>query len=193
MSQVSHYPTDLSHLPIEVIHKGVIDFRRRKTGKMRRIIPLPPEVAAMLSAYKRPRPLDAAFDGFVFLNRKGRPFGMPPRRNEISYDFRLLQEEAGVYRLGRNFTGLRTTSFNAMLKASTMDRALIMGRRPPDMSAIDWENYLEHPSLDSVRVLTRSMWRSFKSQLMGDDASEPLPSVPASAVRSSASRRGARR
>lgn len=159
-------PADLTNITRDVINGNTIDYRRRKTGKMRRIIPLPDEVADLIRAYKRPAPLLPEFSELVFLNKKGRQFGLYPRRNEISNEFKLLQIEAGVYRVGRNFTGLRTTAFNAMLDASAMARGLIMGRRPPDISATDWESYLEHPDLKSIRALTHSQWSHFKVQLL---------------------------
>jgi len=67
---------DLSHLTDEVIDfdKGVIDYRRRKTGKARRIIPLRPEVLAMLKTYSRHEPAEG-FEDLFFVTATGQPLG----------------------------------------------------------------------------------------------------------------------
>lgn len=65
--------SDLANLTRDVINleEGTIDYRRRKRGKVRRIIPLRPEVLKMLKAYQRPAPVRPEDADLVFLTPTG--------------------------------------------------------------------------------------------------------------------------
>lgn len=135
--------SDLVAMPRDVIDGDVIDYRRKKSGKMRRIVPLGP-IAEVLGKYRRPAPADDRYDELVFLREDGQPFNRAGYQSETTGLFRELQERAGVYRKGRSFSGLRTTCFNALVTdQSDIVRGVIFGRKPTSMAAVDWENYLE--------------------------------------------------
>jgi integrase len=72
--------SDLAHLTHDVVDRkaGVIDYRRRKTGKVRRVIPIPEKAWKWLDAYARvrPEPADSAHADLVFLT----PTGLPLQR-----------------------------------------------------------------------------------------------------------------
>ena len=155
---------DLANLPREMLAGDVIDYRRRKVGKLRRLVPIVPGLRKLLKAYRRPKPADERFVNHAFLNDAGLPVGHWPKLTEASVRFRDLQQRAGVFRKGRSFTGLRTTCFNAMLKFDETARCVVFGRRPSSFTRIDWEHYLEDVDLDSVRHAVSSVFdRYFKS------------------------------
>lgn len=74
--------SDLAHLTRDVMDRrgGVIDFRRRKVGKVRRVIPVTAEAWKWLDAYRRPEPADPAHADRVFLT----PTGLPLQRVKVS-------------------------------------------------------------------------------------------------------------
>jgi hypothetical protein len=105
--------SDVAHVPRECIDLDVgrVDFRRRKTGKQRRVIPLPERVVTDLREYRRPDPADERWADLFFLTQDGRPYDAC--QSTVTRLFYELMKDAGVARIdGRNFTGLRTTWFN---------------------------------------------------------------------------------
>ncbi len=64
---------DVAHLTRDVLDReaGVIDYRRRKRGKVRRVIPMPPAFWAALDRYRRPPAADPADEDRVFLTPEG--------------------------------------------------------------------------------------------------------------------------
>lgn len=66
---------DLANFTEELIDwkAGTIDYRRRKVGKARRVVPLRPEVLELLRKYKRPEPAVKESAGLFFLTEKGLP------------------------------------------------------------------------------------------------------------------------
>jgi len=174
---------DLANLPRDIVSGNVIDYRRRKTGETRRVIVLPDEVVAVLDTYRRPTAADPRYEGHFFLNHLGIPFDTAPHTSQSCEEFRALQEAAGIYRKGRSVTGLRTTGFNLMLNAPPLTRGLIMGRKPENMSAVDWENYCEHVDHAPIAELTRATWSHFKTPL-SDEVPAAVPARRAASRRS---------
>lgn len=67
---------DLAHFTADVIDwdAETIDYRRRKQGKVRRVIPLRPETIKLLKSYKRPTP-QPGNEHLFFVTPKGNPLG----------------------------------------------------------------------------------------------------------------------
>lgn len=70
--------SDIAHLTTDVLDRsaGTIDYRRRKRGKVRRVIPLPPIAWELLDLYRRPEPKSPDWSDRVFLT----PTGLPLQR-----------------------------------------------------------------------------------------------------------------
>lgn len=64
---------DLSEFTKEIIDGGRLDYRRRKVGLARRVIPLRPEVLKLLGKYVRPAPASKADANRFFLTPNGHP------------------------------------------------------------------------------------------------------------------------
>jgi site-specific recombinase XerD len=84
--------SDLAHLTTGLIdhRQKLIDYRRRKTGKVRRVMPLPPAAYRWLGSYTRPPPANAADADRVFLTPTGLPLqrlkdGPSGQANPIDY------------------------------------------------------------------------------------------------------------
>jgi integrase len=71
---------DIANLTHDVLDRdrGVLDYRRRKRGKVRRIIPVLPIVWEMLDWYERPEPANPEWSDRVFLT----PTGLPLQRHK---------------------------------------------------------------------------------------------------------------
>lgn len=137
---------------------ALIDFRRRKTGKIRRICPLPPQVVADLRAYVRPEPCDAAHDDHFFLSVNGHPYSGTRKRDgkpsdSISRLFRKLMDGVVPLVRGRNFSGLRTTAYNLM--PDGLERKIIMGHAHGD---IGLDSYLEAIGVEKLRAAVEHVW-----------------------------------
>lgn len=159
--------SDIGNLPRKVVdlETGVIDFRRRKTGKERRVIPLPPDVVTLLKWYVRPEPAIEEWDGLFFLTEQGNPYARSKSRDgaykpsdSISRLFARLLESAEVSTTadGRNFSGLRTTHFNLAPKDKwEFERKVVMGRAKGD---IDLDHYLERLGVEDLRKYVQHIW-----------------------------------
>lgn len=158
--------SDLGHVTRDVMDlaSGVIDFRRRKTGKVRRVIPLPADVLAELRAYRRPEPAREEWADHFFLTVKGQPYARSRSRgggykpsDSVSRLFRELRIDAGVAEVrGRNFGGLRTTLFNLWPKGGYADeRAIVMGRAK---GTIDLDHYLEDVGVERLAFGVNHVW-----------------------------------
>jgi integrase len=163
-------PSDIAHLTHDVLDldAGLIDFRRRKTGKVRRIIPLPPEIVADLRAYQRAHPADPNDDRLVFLTADGLPWNRTGKSDKpnssISRLFYGLAEAAEIQkRRGQGFSALRTTFRNlAPVSGYDMEREIIMGHA---QGSIDLDHYLERVHLDRLRFVVDCVWGQVREWL----------------------------
>lgn len=175
--------SDIGHVTRSVIdlEAGVIDFRRRKTGKVRRMIPLPADVVKLLKSYRRPEPADTTHADLFFISEYGHPYsgtrkGDGKPSDSISRLFRKLCKKAGVTTgEGQNFTGLRTTFFNlAPRHTHELEVKIIMGRAK---GTIDLDHYLETLHLKRLREVVDSVWSQVSSP-QGGEGLAPVAAVP---------------
>jgi len=158
---------DIGNLPRSLIDldTGVIDFRRRKKGKIRRVIPLPSDVVALLKRYNRPNPTEAEWDDLFFITEKGNPFTRSRSRDggykpsdSISRLFSRLLEDTGVSTTadGRNFSGLRTTHYNLAPKGKwEFERLVVMGHAKGN---VPLDSYLERLGVEDLRAYVEHIW-----------------------------------
>ncbi len=166
--------SDVSNLPRVCVDlsTGVVDFRRRKTGKIRRVCPLPDDVLFEMKRYIRPDPAEHAFADRFFLTRKGRPYSMTRKgdgkpTNTLSRIFAKLLESTEVSTVGdgRNFAGLRTTFYNLAPKSGyETERMIIMGRAK---GTVDLDHYLEDVGLERLRHVVTYVWSQISTSLAG--------------------------
>jgi integrase len=185
--------SDVGHLSRRVVNldTGVIDFRRRKTGKVRRVIPLPVAVVLLLRDYRRPDPTDPADADLFFVTEQGNPYSRTDRETwkpscSISRLFAKLIDDADVtVGSGQNFSGLRTTFYNLCPKGYADERAIIMGRAK---GSIDLDHYLEDVGMDRLSHVVSHVWSQVSSSLTdGISPSPPSATVsPGAAVPSPA-------
>lgn len=167
------------------LDRGMIDFRRRKTGRVRRVIPLPPEVATAMKDYRRPAPADPKHDHLFFLtddggrkSNRGRPtlVGVPYCRqsekgpvNTVSVLFTRLMVEAGVRGEddeadGRSFAGLRTTLVNLAPPGYRDEVECIIGH---SMGSILLDHYVEEEDLSRLKHVVDHVWSAVSSEPKG--------------------------
>jgi integrase len=166
--------SDVGHLTRSVVDlaAGVIDFRRRKTGKVRRVIPLPAFVADLLRDYRRPDAKDPADADLFFITEQGNPYSRTDRVTwkpscSVSRLFAKLMDDCEIPAVdGQNFSGLRTTFYNLCPKGSEYDaeRAIIMGRAK---GSIDLDHYLEELGVDRLAHVVNHVWGQVSSELAG--------------------------
>lgn len=178
--------SDVSHLPRICVDltTGIVDFRRRKTGKVRRVCPLPADVLAEMKRYIRPDPREKRFAELFFLTVNGRPYSMTRKEdgkptNTLSRIFANLLEDTGVSTVGdgRNFAGLRTTFYNLAPKSGyEIERMIIMGRAK---GTIDLDHYLEDVGLDRLTHVVTHVWNQISTSLKDADQSAKKGSAPA--------------
>ena len=157
-SDVANLTRDAVVLDADVPH---VDFRRRKTGKVRRVCPLPAEVVADLKRYVRPEPATERDAELFFLTRKGHAYcrsrkgdGKPV--DAVSRLFARLIVDAGVEKIhGRNFAGLRTTTANLAPPGYRDELELIMGHAK---GSILLDHYLEDVGMDRLVHVVRYVW-----------------------------------
>lgn len=163
--------SDVAHVTRTVtdLKDGIIDFRRRKFGKVRRVIPLPPDVVDLLKAYVRPDPKDAGDEDLFFLSQYGLPFsrtiGCGPSCSISAIFGRLLDDHAIREKAdGKNFAGLRTTFYNLAPRNTEyeVERKIIMGRA---QGTIDLDSYLEDVGLDRLRHVVNHVWGQIKTEI----------------------------
>jgi integrase len=155
--------SEVAHLERSVVdlESGCIDFRRRKTGKVRRVCPLPDAILADLKAYRRPEPVHADDAGLFFVSEYGNPYSGTRHRDGKPSDtmsrlFRELMIAAKVeHRARRGFSGLRTTFFNLCPRDSELERKIIMGRA---QGTIDLDHYLEDVGLERLKHVVGHVW-----------------------------------
>lgn len=167
--------SDIAHVARECVDldTGVIDFRRRKTGKIRRVCPLPGPIATLMRNYKRPEPADKAFEDYFFLTKSGHPFGRTRKTgwnpsDTISRFWKKNLAAAEV--VGPVFTGLRTTFYNLAPGGEyELERKIVMGRARGN---IDLDSYLERFKLERLVHVVGVVWAHVSISLK-DSASEP--------------------
>jgi integrase len=143
------------------LDSGVVDFRRRKTGRVRRVAPLPEDVTELLRKYHRPDPAEPAYADYFFLSDNGRPYSVTKNANgkpscSISRMIARLLTDADVKRPGVNFKSFRTSFFNLAPRGEwEMERKIIMGRA---QGTIDMDHYLEDVGLDRLRHVVNHVW-----------------------------------
>lgn len=165
--------SDLAGMTWSLFDGDVIDYRRRKSGEVRRVIPIPGEVLQRLKAFRNEaEPASADYADHVFLDHTGKPFDTVGRRSQSATEFARVMKAAGCHVKGRAFTGLRTTCFNELLYAPAIVRGLIIGRVPEGMSPLDWESYVERVDVEPVRAAVDAIWQKFRNLL-----SDVTPSV----------------
>jgi integrase len=151
-------PSDIAHLTRECIDGNVIDFRRRKTGRVRRVIPLPADVLELLPRGKGP---------LVFTRDDGSPWhhnSAGTADSGVTYHFRRVVLAHG---LRVKFTGLRTTHYNITPREFRDERAVVMGRA---RGTIDLDFYAESEGLSRLSEFTEHLWWSFGREVLGSEA-----------------------
>jgi integrase len=145
---------------------GVVDYRRRKRGRKRRIIPLPEDVVRLLRLYRRPPPAGKD-DGRFFLT----PTGLPLGRMKISRSGQIhridymamvwarLLVRAGIRAKGgdrRGFRSMRTTHANLAPPRSRDETEIVMGHA----KGILVTHYLERDGMEGLRRHVDSVWEA---------------------------------
>ena len=180
-------PSDIAHLPRECVAGNLIDYRRRKTGKVRRVIPLPDDLVSLLASYQRPPAASDEWDGLYFLTRTGRPYASAKSRtgswqpsSSVSRLFAKLLKSTGLNTVkGRNFTGLRTTFFNLCPRSGfDLERAIIMGRAK---GTVDLDSYLEDVGEARIAEAVEHVWSQVRVSIAHHRAQTPV-STPAGAA-----------
>jgi integrase len=92
----AHDNSDIAHLTHDVLDRsnGTIDYRRRKRGKVRRVIPMPDVFWRLLDEYQRPAAASPEFADRVFLTPTGLPLQRIKRSeggNPVSIDYVALR------------------------------------------------------------------------------------------------------
>jgi integrase len=179
--------SEIAHLARSTVDldAGVVDFRRRKRGKVRRVCPLPAFVVNDLRAYERPEATAQSDADLFFVTRGGHSYGGTRHRDGKPSDMigRLwakLETAAGVeHKPRRNFSGLRTTFFNLAPRGQwDLERKVIMGRA---QGTVDLDSYLEDVGMDRLRHVVGHVFAKVSTALAGEGLSLPaaFPSVPA--------------
>lgn len=152
------------------LNTGIIDFRRRKTGKVRRVIPLPPDVIRLLGRYRRPDPVSVEHADLFFISQKGRPYSVTKNANgkpsnTISRLTSKLLVRLKIKQPGdkRNFKSFRTTFFNLAPRGGyDTERMIIMGRA---QGTVDLDSYLEDVGIDRLRHVVNHVWGQVKAEI----------------------------
>jgi integrase len=155
--------SDIGHVTRSVlgVESGIIDFRRRKRGKIRRVVPLPDDVVIQLRNYVRPDPSEKAWGELFFITAKGNPYshsrnGFKPS-DSVSRLFPRLITDAGIEKIhGRNFSGLRTTFANLAPGNLYRDEiAIIMGH---SKGTVFLDHYIEKVGYDRLKACVAHVW-----------------------------------
>lgn len=168
---------------------GVLDFRRRKEGRIRRVIPLPDEVVAELRAYTRPDPTLPEYADHFFLTEgsgltRKLPRGHPYNRNHnvITQMFNRAQVAAGVRKEGesdgRSFAGLRTTFVTLAPRGRTAEVEFIIGHK---QGTILLDHYKESVDLHRLRRVVNYVWSQVRPSPPGAASSPVAASSPSEA------------
>jgi integrase len=196
-------PADVEGLPEELRSDPnalMIDFRRRKRGRIRRVIVLLPVVADMMRRYERPERSDGKDDGLFFHGRDGLPlekWSESGPQNWITRWFVRLATRAGLRKSGewkevdgvekfvtagsgdrRGFKSLRTTCANAVPSEFATEGVILMGHAK---GGVLLDNYLETHGLAKLSQLSQAIHErlplacALKNPLAPTDGSGPAP------------------
>jgi integrase len=157
---------------------GIIDYRRRKTGKIRRVIPLPPDVMKLLADYVRPEPANPDCEQYFFLTRSGLPYhktGVGDFKPSDSISRLTARLFRSIKIEGKNFSGLRTSHYNlAPTDRWERERKIVMGR---SLGTIDLDSYLEEVGVKELRHYVQFIWNQISTSPA--DATSPVPAATA--------------
>ena len=122
-----------------------------------------------------------------FISADGRPYSESHAsgpRCSVSVLFGRLCEDAGVKRVGRSFSGLRTTFYNLAPSGEwELERKIIMGHA---QGTIGLDSYLEDVGLDRLRHVVNSVWEPLRDKFNSAPA-DAAPGSPAADGAASAS------
>ncbi len=205
---------DLANLPMPErggvldLEAGVLDYRRRKAGRVRRVIPLRPLAVLLIRHYlkrHRPQPADPQVADRLFLTPTGLPLQRPggidylamrwdrlmrraglrsplPRRRRAVDPDRQRQYKAVGSTSGRGFRSLRTTMANAAPRGWRDELELLMGHRGQGVLV---RNYLEKVGIEQLRELVELIWHDCftvpNSASTHEDSSAGEPAAPSPA------------
>ena len=163
-----------------------VDFRRSKTGKVRRVCPLLPETMRRIKSHVRIDPQDQSLIGRLFITPSGLSYyrasasGSPcyyipgrwsalMRRAGIKAKFKYVTDpktkKPKIVREKyngppRGFRNLRTTFANLVPPGFTDELEIIMGHG--DGGGVLIGSYLENRGLERLEELTRLVWHRFR-------------------------------
>lgn len=185
----------------------VVDYRRRKRGRVRRVVPLVPEVGCRLADHLAVGHPDAepADDDLVFLGRDGRGLSRMSAsgpQNIVTRTFARLMVRAGVRPApvvtrdddgrvhvrtagsgdGRGYRSLRTT-FSNLAPTGFRDEIEIVTGHAHGQVILD--SYMETHGFSRLHELVSAVWeRAFSERPDGSwSASRPAPARPAAGGR----------
>lgn len=142
------------------VAERMIDYRRRKKGKIRRLCPLPDALFKQLHALLVD---DGDEDRLVFVTKAGDAFNRIGPEGPIDSISRLWRKAcvaAGV--TNYKFTGLRTANFNLMPLGYDTESKIIRGRAK---GTIDEDHYREAVDLARLRFCVEHIYALINSAL----------------------------
>lgn len=137
----------------------LLDFRRAKTGKIRRVCPLPKSVFDdLLELAKKCESPDQP----IFITQSGNRYARIGKHpvDSISRLWRKVCIAVGVYNY--QFTGLRTTLYNHWPRGYELERKIVMGRAH---GTIDLDHYLEDVGIDRLRHCVNHLYELVNTSL----------------------------
>lgn len=176
--------SDISQLTWEVVDlkAGVIDYRRRKKGRVRRVVPLTKRTLKLLMAYQKitggkEGPVFQSADGHSLVRMRSKADGRATPIDAIARRWTILLQRAGIrprpkritLESGkrklewtgtgerRGFRGLRTTFANNVPPGYGDERQIVMGH---SHGTTFLDNYLERVGMDRLREMVESVWSS---------------------------------
>jgi integrase len=165
--------------------KKIFDYRRRKRGRIRRVIPLVDEAVRLMAAHQRPEPVDEKAGELFFLSPGGRPLVWMTesgQQNTVTRKFTKLMVKAGLRPKpiitwdkttkkkhvksagsgdGRGFRALRHTFANLAPANYREEVEIIMGHAH---GGILLDRYLERVGLTRLFDLVNAVWNAAASE-----------------------------
>lgn len=185
------------------LDSGVIDFKRRKKGKVRRVCPLLPITLKLLKAYKRPKPAAEEYEKYFFLAGDGRPLvRIQPKKNDprrttevnvITNTWKHLVIKAGLRNQikikvkgdgrtsakfpegdWRGFRSFRTSFANLAPYGYRDEVEIVLGHAH---GSVLLENYLEKVHTTRLKELVTAVWKAAFTKTAQRDAVARLTEV----------------